>query len=52
MNKEDEAKELKCDKCNKPTCGEGHCPFSSEINDDWSLCNCCDSCQHDCAMEI
>lgn len=29
------------------------CPFSSEIhNDDTSLCNCCDSCTRECAMDI
>ncbi len=29
------------------------CPFKSEINDDnETLCNCCDDCSHECAMDI
>jgi hypothetical protein len=29
------------------------CPYSCEINDDYSEnCNCCDSCSHECAMDV
>jgi len=44
-------------------CGRGNCPnlatalhtcpFSSEINgDDDTLCDCCEDCEHECAMDI
>lgn len=29
------------------------CPFKQDINDDSeSLCNCCEECTHECAMDI
>ena len=28
------------------------CPFKSEINDNNEACTCCDSCRHECAMDI
>jgi len=28
------------------------CPFGEEIRDDHSLCNCCETCEHECAMDI
>lgn len=29
------------------------CPYGSEINgDNETLCNCCEDCEHECAMEI
>jgi len=29
------------------------CPFAEEINGDFdSLCNCCEICTHECAMDI
>lgn len=29
------------------------CPFKDEIeNDKESLCNCCENCTYDCAMEV
>lgn len=32
---------------------EHTCPYKAEINDDSTrLCNCCRSCQHECAMDI
>lgn len=32
---------------------EHTCPFSSEINgDDTTLCNCCEECTYQCAMDI
>jgi hypothetical protein len=41
----------------KCTCGdynESHtCPFAEDIHgDSESLCNCCDYCTHECAMDI
>ena len=29
------------------------CPLRSELgNDDETLCNCCDTCKYDCAMDV
>lgn len=28
------------------------CPFSEEIHNDDTECNCCPSCTHECAMDI
>jgi len=29
------------------------CPYAEDINDDHTtLCNCCEVCQHECAMDI
>ena len=46
---------LKCQFCNKNDgTSELHvCPYKSEINDnEEDLCNCCEDCQHECAMDI
>lgn len=44
----------KCKRCDKRPATEMHtCPYQEEINDDHELhCDCCDECQHDCAMDI
>ena len=41
----------------KCTCGKGledehECPYASDINDDHSLCTCCDHCSKECADNI
>ncbi len=43
-----------CDKCEiNPAGEEGSCPFAAEAdNDPDSLCHCCDSCRHECAMDV
>jgi len=42
----------KC-KCGKPGKPDHTCPFAEDVHDDdVSQCNCCDSCQHECAMDI
>ena len=28
------------------------CPFGEEIRNDHSECNCCEKCEHQCAMDI
>lgn len=28
------------------------CPYKDDIYSDQSLCNCCEDCQHQCAMDI
>ena len=28
------------------------CPYSSEINNDHSTCNCCEECEYQCSMDI
>lgn len=39
--------------CNNPAQTLHTCPFSSEIHgDDESLCDCCEDCEHECAMDI
>ncbi len=37
-----------------PSPGLHSCPYASEINgnDVEDYCNCCDDCQHECAMDI
>lgn len=39
--------------CKNPSAEDHTCPFSEEINgDSETLCNCCDDCTHECAMDI
>ena len=47
-------KEEECGRCHTKLARPPHtCPFSSEINDDnETLCDCCDECEYECAMEI
>lgn len=43
----------KCIKCSNAGTAEHNCPFSEEIyNDHETLCNCCESCAGNCAMDI
>ena len=44
----------KCQSCKKKGSDDLHtCPFREEINDDSEiLCNCCEDCTDECAMEI
>ena len=28
------------------------CPFDAELNDNTTICNCCDECIHECFMSI
>jgi hypothetical protein len=30
----------------------GTCPYSTEINDNYEECICCEDCRHECAMDI
>lgn len=40
-------------KCGKAPRDLHPCPFASDVYDDQeSLCNCCDNCANDCAMDI
>jgi len=43
-----------CQNCQvKPSTDEHTCPYKEDINDDKeSLCNCCEDCEHNCAMDI
>lgn len=51
MDTEDD--KFKCMCCMRPVDGNLHnCPFALEINNDETLCNCCDDCEHQCAMDI
>jgi hypothetical protein len=59
FNTKDEKKEeckIKCGgwkDCQNDSAEDHTCPFSEEINGDCeSLCNCCDDCTHECAMDI
>ena len=54
------------EKVHLPLCGGSHCdgkgvaeaahscPYQSEINDDHTedYCTCCETCEHECAMDI
>lgn len=44
----------KCQQCGRPVSGEAHtCPYKEDIHDDSeTLCNCCDDCAYECAMDI
>jgi len=44
----------KCSRCNNSAANNKHiCPYAEEINNDSeTLCNCCDSCTHECCMDI
>lgn len=42
-----------CDNCNVMPSAELHtCPYRTEINYDYSICNCCEACEHECCMDI
>lgn len=45
------AEPVKC-KCGSTPNEDHTCPFKLEINGNDDLCNCCDSCRHECAMDI
>lgn len=54
----DDEKDIQKDTYHKCSCGndainEHTCPFKEEINNDCeSMCNCCEECMHQCAMDI
>lgn len=40
-------------RCGAPGIEEHTCPFAEDVcGDHESLCNCCASCQHECAMDV
>ena len=42
-----------CGRCKTEQAIPDHtCPYAQEIHNDDKLCNCCDDCQYNCAMEI
>ncbi len=43
---------MECDSCSNNADDEHECPFKSELNDDYTLCNCCDQCTEQCMMDI
>lgn len=52
-NEEPETQNNECSNCNEYSIEPHTCPFKVEINDDSeTLCSCCESCTHECAMEI
>lgn len=45
-------KEL-CGGCEKVESKSSHpCPYKVEMFEDYNSCNCCDSCRHECLMDI
>lgn len=50
----DKDKNSKCQKCKKKNALELHsCPYRSDVNNDNKfVCNCCRSCQTDCAQDV
>lgn len=47
-----EAPKLMC-KCGSNPAAEPHaCPFKLELNDDHSLCACCEECTQECVGQI
>lgn len=43
----------KCSHCDKNPATEPHtCPFGEEIHNSEALCDCCDECARECAMDI
>jgi hypothetical protein len=44
--------ELMEDACKNPANEAHECPFRTEIDDDYTECNCCDACTEQCAMDI
>ena len=44
----------KCQRCSKEGTNNLHsCPYDEDINGDYEdKCNCCEDCQHECAMDI
>ena len=45
---------FRCQRCHQKVDGSLHtCPYSEEINvDSETICNCCEACEHECAMDI
>lgn len=39
-------------KCGAPAGEPRACPFKSELHGNDEPCDCCDSCRHECAMDI
>ena len=50
----EEVTEEKCQSCKKNPAQPKHtCPYAEEIGgDSESMCNCCDDCTYQCAMDI
>ena len=38
--------------CGRRSAAPHPCPFKSDINDDATLCNCCEGCTQECADDI
>lgn len=48
----DDIDDVKCE-CGDNAQPRHSCPYREEIRDDWeTLCNCCDSCTRECAMDV
>lgn len=43
--------EPKC-KCGAKAAAKHVCPYACEINNDESLCDCCEECSYQCAMDV
>lgn len=43
-----------CRRCKSNTAKESHgCPYAEDIGGDYDTkCDCCDDCEHQCAMDI
>ena len=41
-----------CQSCHGDTSGASACPHASEIGGYDKLCNCCEDCRYQCAMDI
>lgn len=47
------AQESKCQKCGNKAQPMHPCPYRSDIDgDNETMCNCCEECQHECAMDV
>lgn len=42
-----------CERCGKNPSSEPHlCPYDEELGSGKELCNCCEECTQECAMDI
>lgn len=42
----------KCQRCECDAEEEHPCPFDADVYNSETLCNCCEKCQNECAMDI
>lgn len=52
IKKSKKVKGLLCPHCGSTDGVTDFCPYDQDVNNTNKLCNCCENCRHECAMDI